>query len=129
MSVFNVWETRGFTVPKPFERTLKVILSPETTGTKELTFLVSIIPADSTTGPHTHDANEIMYVASGRGKCITNDKGSAIQLDSVIFAPKNVEHEIENTGEETLKLICVFFPPLKPEGNIKKAIDAAKKKE
>ncbi len=127
MSVFNIWEIRGFTVPKPFERTLKVILSPETTGTKELTFLVSIIPPNSTTGPHIHEANEIMYVASGRGVSLTNDKKSAIQLDSVIFVPKNVEHEIKNTGEETLKLICVFFPPLKPEGNLRRAIDLAKK--
>ena len=128
MSIFEIWKIRGIKVPKPCERTLKIIMSPETTGTKELTYFVSIIPSNSTTCSHAHDVDEIMYIASGRGECMVSGRKSAIQPDSVIFAPKKVEHEIRNTGEETLKLICVFFPPLKPVGYIKDAIKAAKEK-
>jgi len=37
-----------------------------------------------------------------------------IETDSVILAPKGVEHECRNTsGTETLKLFCVYIPPLK----------------
>lgn len=128
MSIFEIWKVRGIKILKPCERTLKIVMSPETTDTKELTYLVSIIPSNSTTCSHAHDVNEIMYVASGRGDCIIGGRKSTVQSDSVIFAPKKVEHEIKNTGEETLKLICVFFPPLKPVDHIRDAIEAAKEK-
>ena len=46
-----------------------------------------------------------------------------LETDSVIFAPKGVEHECRNTSEtETLKLFCVYIPPLKPSPLLEKLI-------
>ena len=37
-----------------------------------------------------------------------------LEVDSAIIAPKGVEHECRNTSEtESLKLYCVFIPPMK----------------
>lgn len=128
MSIFHIREVRGYRVPKPCERTLKIIMSPETTGTKGLTCLASLIPPGSTTCSHTHAVDEIMYVASGRAQCIVNKERFEIEPDSVAFAPKGTEHEVRNTGEETLKLICIFRPPLKPEGSIARATEVARER-
>ena len=128
MPVFSVWKINGVRVPKPNERILKIIMSPETTGTQELTLTASLIPLSSTTGSHTHESNEIMYVAHGRGEFILNGKSTPVQADQVAFAPKGSTHEMRNAGEETVKLICVFYPPLKAEGYIKEAIEAAMRK-
>lgn len=125
MSVFSVWDVKGVRVPKPNERVLKIVMSPEITGTRELTLLASIIPSKSTTGSHIHDSDEVIYIAHGRGELIFKGERTPVQADQVVFAPKGITHEIRNTGEETVKLICVFYPPLKAEGYVKEATEAA----
>ena len=125
LTVYSIWEIDGVKVPKPNERVLKIVMSPETTGTKELTLLISIISPNSTTGSHTHDVDEIMYIAHGRGLFISGGERVSIQTDQVVYAAKGQVHEVKNTSEETLKLICVFYPPIKTNGYLKKAVEAA----
>ena len=125
MALYSVWDVKGVRVPKPYERVLKIIMSPETTGTEELTLLVSIIPPNSTTGNHTHEGCEIMYIANGRGEFVLEGRRTPVQADQIVYAPERVAHEVRNTGEESLKLICFFYPPLKAEGLIKEATEAA----
>ena len=120
-------EITGVKVPMPNERVLKVLMCPELGNTKDATVLVSIISPGSTTGLHTHDVDEYMYVVTGRGKSIEGGKVSEVDADSVIFAPEGFEHEVKNTSEETLKLFCVYVPALKPAGYLEKAIECAKK--
>jgi mannose-6-phosphate isomerase-like protein (cupin superfamily) len=112
--VFSGWEFPSVRVEPPRERYLKLITCPETTGYKSATVLSSHIPPGSATGMHTHpDSDEIMYCV-GRGECIIGDERTKIETDSVIVAPRGVEHECRNTSQtETLKLFCVYFPPIK----------------
>ena len=115
--VYNGWELPSVKAEPPRERYLKLIACPETTGYDKATVLFSHIPPGSTTGMHTHpDSDEIIYCI-GRGECtIDGEKIEKVKIetDSVIVAPKGVEHECRNTSEtETLKLFCVYLPPLK----------------
>lgn len=121
------WQVPGVEVPPPNKRFLKVVMSPEVTGTQQLTLLYSIIGPGYTTGVHTHDVDEFQYVATGRGESTVGEEKSLVEMDTVIHAPAGVSHEVRNTGDETLKLICFFVPPLKPAGYFEKAIEAAKK--
>ncbi len=113
-SVYNGWEFPAVKIAPPRERYLKLIACPETTGYEKATILFSHIPPGNTTGSHTHpDSDEIMYCV-GRGECTMNGEKVKIETDSVIVAPMGVEHECRNTsGTETLKLFCVFLPPMK----------------
>ena len=112
--VYNGWEFPSVKAEPPRERYLKLIACPETTGYDTATVLFSHIPPGSATGMHTHpDSDEIMYCV-GRGECIIDGEKVKLEADSVIVAPKGVEHECRNTSEtETLKLFCVYLPPLK----------------
>ncbi len=114
VQVYRGWEFPAIKVDHPRERYLKLIACPETTGYKAATVLFSHIPAESGTGKHTHpDSDEIMYFV-GRGECLMNGEAVKLETDSVIIAPKGVEHECCNTSEtETLKIFCVYAPPLK----------------
>jgi len=125
--VLNVSEISGVKVPVPNERVLKVLMCPELGNVEGLTILVSIIMPGSTTGLHTHDVDEYMYVVTGRGESIAEGESSPVESDSVIFAPKGVEHEVRSTSEETLKLFCVYVPALKPAGYFEKAIEAGRR--
>ncbi len=114
IQVYRGWEFPAAKVDPPSERYLKLIACPETTDYETATVLFSHIQAGSGTGKHTHpDSDEIMYFV-GRGECLMDGKAVELETDSVIIAPKGVEHECRNTSEtETLKIFCVYIPPLK----------------
>ena len=115
--VYNGWEFPSAAAAAPNARFLKIIASPEVSGYEKATVLFSHIPPGSSTGMHTHaDSDEIIYFV-GRGEGIINGEKIKLETDSVMIAPKGVEHDCRNTSQtETLKLFCVFIPSLKPSG-------------
>jgi mannose-6-phosphate isomerase-like protein (cupin superfamily) len=45
----------------------------------------------------------------------------------VILAPKGITHECRNTSDtDTLKLFCVYIPPIKPTPLLETLIDRTK---
>lgn len=124
--VLKIKDVKGVKVPLPNERILKVLACPELGAGGDLTVLVSIITPGGGTGLHTHDVDEYMYVATGSGQSICKGDVDEVASDSLIFAPKGVEHEIRNTGEESLKLFCVYVPALKTAGYFEQAVAAAR---
>lgn len=124
--IIKGWDVEGYKVAPPTERVLKVLMSPEVTDTSQLTALLSIITPGSTTGLHMHETDEFMYVVTGRGEAIIAGRKAAIEPDMLVHAPAKVMHEMKNTGAETLKLFCVYSPPLKPRLHFEKAVEAAK---
>jgi mannose-6-phosphate isomerase-like protein (cupin superfamily) len=111
--VFNGWELPSVKADPPRERFLKLISCPEVTGYDKATILFSHIPAGSGTGLHTHpDSDEIMFFV-GRGEGAIGGEKFKLETDSVLVVLKGVEHECRNTSTETLKIYCVYIPPLK----------------
>lgn len=124
--VYDGWAFPSVKADPPYTRCLKIIMSPEVSGYKEATILFSHIPPGSSTGVHTHGSDEIMYVI-GRGEGQVADEVTKLETDSVIFAPKGVPHECRNTSEtETLKIFCVYIPPLKPSPLLETLINKTK---
>lgn len=116
MSVVNAREVRGVRVSAPYERLLKVCMSPEDGRTKDFTLLVSIISPGSGTNYHCHEeSGELIYVVSGYGKATIEGKEFEVGADTAIYAPLGVRHMIRNASDETMKLVCVFVPPLPPQ--------------
>jgi mannose-6-phosphate isomerase-like protein (cupin superfamily) len=124
--IFDGMDVPGVRVPTPNERLLKILLSPELGDTDKCTLLYSIISPKNGTGPHVHDSDEIMCVVTGRGEGSVGEEKSQFREGTIIFAPKNVKHEVKNSGDETLKLVCVYIPALKPSGYFAEAINKAK---
>ncbi len=126
-NVYKGWEYPSVKADAPAERFLKIIMSPEVSGYEHATVLFSHIPVGGTTGVHTHTSDEIMYVV-GRGDGMVGGKKSKLETDSVIFAPKGIEHECRNTSDtDTLKLFCVYIPALQPSPLVKEPIEKTKK--
>lgn len=127
MSIIDIWDLPGFETSEPCRRILRLVMSPETTDTKELSYIVAIIPPKSTTCLHEHqESSEWMYIVSGKGECVIGDDKKSIGPDMLVYAPKGTKHEIRNTGDETMKIVAVFIPPLKPTGSYKDLIETAK---
>ncbi len=126
MSVVKAWKVPGVKVPPPCERVLKVVVSPEVTGAKDVTILFSIISPGSTTGLHRHDGSEeYMYIVTGRGTFTVGGETTPIEPDVIIIAEAGKDHEIRNLSDETMKLLAIYAPPIKPTGYFEKAVQMA----
>ncbi|MBI2829809.1 MAG: cupin domain-containing protein [Chloroflexi bacterium] len=128
MPVFRGWEYPSVTSEPPSVRHLKMIMSPEVNGYQKATVLFTCIPPGGTTGRHIHaTSDEIIYLV-GRGIGQIGNETATLETDSVVLVPQGVEHEVRNTNDtDTLKLFCVFIPPLGPTPLIQQLIEKTKK--
>ena len=105
-------EVEGERFEAPYARTIKHLAAPWTLGTTKLWVGVSKVDPGNTSNPHTHDdAEEIFYVISGHGRIRVGEEEEAIGPGSCIFVPVGNEHQLINTGDETLKVVAATAPP------------------
>lgn len=129
MEIVKAWEEEGVKIPEPYSRTIKVLMAPDKENVEELTFSFALIDPGGQTDYHTHDRPELIYVVSGRGVYISDGESFDVQGDVVIWAEAGEQHQMKNTGPETLKLATVFVPAYTADhllGNILAAAEAAR---
>ena len=105
----------GVQIEKPFERELKVAMSPETDHeVKDFTLIVSTLaPHGGCTDFHSHsEAGELMIFLSGSGKAWLEDREYELKPGVAIYAPPGVRHKTLNTGSDPLEIACVFTPAI-----------------
>ncbi len=108
----------GRQVPKPFERELKTIMTPEThEDVNNFSLLVStLVPRGGCTDFHAHEkSGELMIFTSGKGKAWLEGVEYELKPGVALFAPPGKIHKTMNTGDEPLTIICVFVPPFDPD--------------
>jgi mannose-6-phosphate isomerase-like protein (cupin superfamily) len=112
MYVVNSWKIKGFQAEVPHERILKVILSPDQGGAKNVSMGMTLLPPNSLSNYHKHDSEEeLWFVISGRGKAIVNDQEFQIEAGTAIYISPGEFHQLVNTSDETLKVLWIFAPP------------------
>jgi mannose-6-phosphate isomerase-like protein (cupin superfamily) len=116
MIIIHADQVKPWWSPPPHHRELKVLLSPVLQDvSNDLAIGMVTLPPGESGDPHTHhDSQECWYVISGKGKLKVGDEVAELVPDSVIVAPRGVEHQILNDGEEPLKALF-FFSPAGPE--------------
>jgi mannose-6-phosphate isomerase-like protein (cupin superfamily) len=102
-------------VPPPFERELKVVMSPETHPGEVTDFTLlfaTLAPNGGCTDFHTHEsAGELMVITSGNGKAWLAGVEHELKPGIAMYAPPGMEHKTMNTGGTPLNIVCVFVPP------------------
>lgn len=120
-------------VTSPFQTVVRMLLHPEITGTPQsASVLMVTLPPGTSTSLHNHvDSDEWEYVVSGSGVLEAGDKKDIpVEAFSMVLNPKGIMHEVKNTSAETMYLLRLHIPALKPSqpGDlIDKAIQEAKK--
>ncbi|MDN5346659.1 MAG: hypothetical protein PWP65_223 [Clostridia bacterium] len=100
-------------IVKTHGRTSRLLLSEATAGAKGFTLGLNITKPGGMSPMHTHEKEqEAMYIISGKGKAIIGEEEYDLEPDTVIIAPAGVPHELRNTGDEDIKFIWVYCPPL-----------------
>ncbi len=110
VSQMDTWQAAG--------RTCQILVSPEATGTREVSALHVEFEPGQGTPIHTHDGIELMFVIDGEGVSVENGKEEKIYTNHVVLAPKGVSHGIINGPDRPMRMLCVYVPPL-PDAYIK----------
>lgn len=81
----------------------------------QMSFGMGEMPANSKMSPHAHkNEEEIIFITEGFGNIyIGTDIIEHIEPGTVIVAPRNVDHFLENISKSAMKWIWVFNPPVK----------------
>ncbi|HID86087.1 MAG TPA: cupin domain-containing protein [Anaerolineae bacterium] len=91
------------------------LIGPDNSDTQNLTFGLAEFPAGSQPAAHTHDLQEeIIFILSGQGRFITPEREEALTPGTAVFIPPGLEHRLAVEGDEPLKLVTVFSPPVTP---------------
>ena len=98
---------------KSHGRTSRLLLSESLAGAKGFALGLNITKAGGMSPMHIHEKEqEAMYFISGRGKAIIGGEEYDLEPDTVIIAPAGVPHELRNLGNEDIKFIWIYCPPL-----------------
>ncbi len=62
----------------------------------------------SSTPSHSHPWEHEVFVLSGRGMVVGEQKETLIARDSVVFVPPDENHCFVNNGNEPLRFICLI---------------------
>jgi quercetin dioxygenase-like cupin family protein len=125
-------KNNSIAVPAPFKRYMTPLFMGDDPVIKESNFSVHITEWEPgcQIDFHAHpDSMEAMYCMGGSGKCSVNGEEHPFVPGSMIVAPPGVTHQIINTGNEMLRVLCVFSPPATGKGLRERALEAVKASE
>lgn len=68
-----------------------------------------VLPAGGVDPQSPHTEDEVYYVVSGKAQIKVADEDRAVQVGSIVYVAKNVEHRFHSIEEELT--VIVFFAP------------------
>ena len=128
MSYIDISKIKGTRIDAPYGRTIKIILTPDTTDeVKDISITMGIIDPHSQNDLHIHENGmEILYIVSGYGRAVIGDEEYPIRHDSLIVAPKGVVHQQINESDDTMKMFAIWTPAVTSDEVLNRAINAVK---
>ncbi len=126
--MYYIYDSKNSTeIPAPFHRFITPIMLGDCEEGKQVHFSVHMTewPKGGKVDDHIHEeAAEVMFCIAGHGKCWLEDEEFDFVPGSMILALPGVRHRIENHGDELLRAVCIFDPPITEEKLIGRAKSA-----
>ncbi len=92
--------------PEVKEALMKVAISPKNGWEGHVMRIMEVGPGGFTP-KHNHPWPHINYVIEGNGSLLLDGKEQTIKSGSYAFVPPGELHQFKNTGDKTLKFICI----------------------
>jgi mannose-6-phosphate isomerase-like protein (cupin superfamily) len=93
-------------------RWYRVLVDDEIGSTNATQFVGSIPPGRAP--DHFHQYEEVLFILKGEGRMWAGESNTPIAAGSCIYLPKGQVHCVENTGDDELRLLGVFYPAGSP---------------
>ena len=83
------------------------ILISKTDGAGNFTMRMFDLEAGGHTPLHNHKHEHEVFILEGEGIFVCEGKEHPIAPDDVVFVPGDIEHRFMNTGNSTLRFLCL----------------------
>ena len=94
------------------DRWYRVLVDDEV-GSEQVTQFVGSIPPGRAPD-HFHNYEEVLFILRGKGRMWAGETHTPIVPGSCVYLPQGQVHCVENTGEDELRLLGVFYPAGSP---------------
>jgi quercetin dioxygenase-like cupin family protein len=91
-------------------RIVAVLGSPEAETTTRMAFGMSALPKGVSTPWHTHEAEELAYIVSGRGVIAIGSESVDVGPGDAVITPSDAPHQTTATDED-LVVFWMYAPP------------------
>ncbi len=92
-------------------RVVAVLGSPEDETTTQMAFGMSALPQGVSTPWHTHEAEELAYIVSGRGVIAIGSESVAVAAGDAVVTPSDAPHQTSAAADEDLVVFWMYAPP------------------
>jgi putative monooxygenase len=95
-------------------RVSKLLLAPKNTDLKNVSMGMNITEVGSMIPDHVHEeSEEVLFLISGKAKIVIDGEGEwEIGPETAFYSPLGKKHRVENIGDEPLRIVWVYSPPL-----------------
>lgn len=98
---------------------IRELAHPAWTAARNQSLAEATVPVGGATAAHWHPATEeLYYVTHGRGRMRIGEERRDVAGGDCIVIPPGAEHQIENTGDEPLRLLCCCAPAYSDEDTV-----------
>ena len=109
MDIQNIDHVSAFTTKDGSE--IRELLAHRNSCIQKQSLAEARLPAGASTTPHYHPlTEEIYYILEGEGRMRIGDQLRDVGVGDAIAIPPGNEHQIVNTGQQTLKFLCCCAP-------------------
>lgn len=106
----------GTSFDAPYRRTIKHLHTPWGTGATHLWVGMSEVPPGSESNPHIHEQQEeSFFVHRGEGEVVVDGVVMPVGPGSVVVVAPGELHQLRNTGDSILQVLCTVAPPFRQE--------------
>lgn len=117
MDVRNIDRVAAFTTKDGSE--IRELLAHRNSCIRNQSLAEARLPAGATTTPHHHPlTEEIYYILAGTGRMQVGDESCVVGPGDAIAIPPGANHQICNTGDQTLRFLCCCAPAYEHEDTI-----------
>lgn len=90
----------------------KPLLS-QNTGSGAVTMSELTLKPGAVLPRHVHVVEEAFFVVEGTGEAVAGEESEKVAAGAAILAPAGVPHGFRNTGDQDLRIICMY-PAVNP---------------
>ncbi|HIF31616.1 MAG: cupin domain-containing protein [Pirellulaceae bacterium] len=117
MDVYNLHLTEPFITKDGSE--IRELLSHRNSAIEQQSLAEARLAPGTATAPHFHRVTEeIYYILSGTGLMVIGDESRQVTDGDAIAIPPGLRHQITNTGEKTLHILCCCAPPYEHDDTV-----------
>ena len=109
MDIVNLAKTESFTTKDGSE--IRELLAHRNSCIRNQSLAEARLPPGARTAPHYHpQTEEIYYILAGQGQMRIGDQTAPVLPGDAIAIPPGQVHQITNTGDQPLVLLCCCAP-------------------